>query len=146
MEKGYIAFYKAYGPHSKWHHKLVDWKTGKKGYAHAEIILGDTMYSSSGIDGGVRKKPHKFDENSWTYVSIDIDKEKLELFLEKTKNDKYDWFAILGFIIPIKDRTHKWMCSEWCSNFIKIQGDDRMMILEPSTVSPNKFYEIMKQD
>lgn len=45
-----LAFYKGEGD---WVDKVVRWWT-KSQYSHVEVIVGDTWYSSSPRDGGVR--------------------------------------------------------------------------------------------
>jgi hypothetical protein len=136
-----LAFYKAH--QGGLDDKLISWWTKGK-FSHTEIVSNGYMYSSSGMDGGVRKKPHKYDTKKWEYVDIELDLGILNEIFEKTENQKYDFKGILGFIIPLQDRSNKWFCSEWCSNVIKCNGDKRFYTLEPSRISPNKLYKIIK--
>jgi hypothetical protein len=102
------------------------------------------MYSASGIDGGVRKKLHKYNPNKWEYIDIDLNLNILNEIYNKTKDCKYDYKGILGFILPLQDRENKWFCSEWVSNVLKCSGDKRLYLKEPSKLSPNKLYKITK--
>lgn len=140
----YLAFYKAPGDMSD---KLIRWWTKSK-YSHVELVTDDysTMYSSSGMDGGVRKKPHQYDTDIWTYVEVSVSEELVKDIFSETNGFKYDWFGILGFILPLQDRTNRWFCSEWCSNVLKCGGDKRMYLQEPSKLSPGKLYNLVKKD
>jgi len=140
----YLAFYKAPGD---WSDKLIRWWTKSK-YSHVELVTDDfsTMYSSSGMDGGVRKKPHYYNVNTWTYVEVSVSEELVKDIFSETNGSKYDWFGILGFILPLQDRTNRWFCSEWCSNALKCGGDKRMYLQEPSKLSPGKLYNLVKKD
>ena len=140
-----IAFYKGLSaPGKDWTDWLIcKWTRGP--YSHVELVIGDYMYSSSPRDGKVRRKTHIFDDKTWDYVEIDnINEQNIIEFYDITRGNNYDWLGILGFIIPIKDRTNKWFCSEWVSNALKISGYEKLWKQEPSKISPNKLYRILK--
>ena len=139
-----VAFYKAHGPYAQWDDKLIAWWTNGS-YSHVEIVIDNYQYSSYQPDGGVRKKEHIVDDKVWNYIEIDnIDEQKILEFFEMTKGEKYDWLAIFGFVIPFKDRSNEWECSEWCSNALKISGCKKLWKHEPSKLSPNKLYKILE--
>ena len=141
-----IAFYKGLSaPGKDWTDWLIcKWTHGK--YSHVELVIDDLMYSSSPKDGRVRAKKHIVDIRSWDYINIDnIDEDNVIEFFNITKGQKYDWIGILGFVIPIKDRTNEWFCSEWVSNALKISGCKKLWKQEPSKISPNKLYIILKK-
>jgi hypothetical protein len=102
------------------------------------------MYSSSGMDGGVRLKPHKYNSSLWEYVNIDIDFNVLLKIYQSTIGAKYDYLGILGFILPLQDKKNRWFCGEWCSNVVKCSGNKKMYLYNPSKLSPNDFYNIIK--
>jgi len=137
-----VAFYKAYQSKANWEDKLIA-KYTHGSYSHCEIIIDGYMYSSSPRDGRVRKKKHIVDMNIWKYIHIDIEAKNILQFFDLTKGCRYDWLGILGFIIPFKDRTNKWFCSEWCSNALKISEYKKLWKLEPSKISPNRLYDIL---
>jgi len=145
--KAKLAFYKVTAKGADWTDKIINWWTGKTGFSHVEIVVEENgklyMYSSSGRDGGVRRKPHKYDENTWEYVNIVIEKDLFYKFFSLTKENKYDFAGILGFVLPFQDRENKWFCSEWCSNVLKICGYQIMFTKEPSKISPNKLYKLV---
>ena len=139
-----LAFYKAFNnPNARWDDKLIAFYTKGK-YSHVELIINGYMYSSSPRDGRVRKTQHTTDNKSWDYVEIEIKEANVIDFFNMTQGNKYDWLGILGFIIPIKDRTNEWFCSEWVSNALKISGCEKLWKLEPSKISPNRLYKILK--
>jgi len=139
-----VAFYKANQFHADWSDKLIAWWTNGI-YSHTELIIDGFMYSTSPRDGKVRKKEHIYDENIWSYVEINnVDVNKILEFFQMTDGHKYDWLGIFGFIIPFKDRTNEWFCSEWVSNALKIAGYKKLWTKEPNKISPNKLYEILK--
>jgi len=140
-----IAFYKGLtAPHRDWKDWVIcKWTHGQ--YSHVELVIGDTMYSSSPRAGKVRAKQHITDNESWDYIDMPFIEERNILeFFNMTQGSKYDYIGILGFVIPIKDRTNEWFCSEWVSNALKISGCKSLWKLEPSKISPNKLYKILK--
>ena len=113
-------------------------------YSHSEIILNGKMYSSSPRDGGVRSKVHKYDPDKWDYIKLsDIYVQNIKFFYKLTENEPYDWLGILGFVVPLKDKTRAWFCSEWCANALKVSGCKKLFAYEPSKLSPNKLYKIL---
>lgn len=78
-EKIYVALYKG---NDKLLDKIITW-TSRGFYSHIELIVGDYSYSSSGRDGGVRKK-------DVTQMNFD-DKTKWDLF--ELLVDDYDDFV-----------------------------------------------------
>jgi hypothetical protein len=137
-----VAFRKA--KNENWGKKLIAlWTKGK--YSHVELIIGDKQYSSHISDGGVRCKKHIYNEDLWDYVEVpNIRVKDILQFYSITKGDKYDLLGIAGFVIPFKDRTNEWFCSEWVSNALKISGYKKLWNQEPSKISPNKLYKILK--
>ena len=140
-----IAFYKAdKAKKHRWLTKLIAWWTGGE-FCHCEIIIDGFMYSSSNWDGGVRKKKWNGAGDKWVVIPVlGVDKQKILDFYKETKEEKYDYLGILGFVLPFKDREKQWFCSEWVSNALKIAGCKKLWLQEPSKISPNKLYKILK--
>lgn len=136
-----IAFYKKNAPRATFYDKLVAWWTNSD-VCHTEIVIDDYQYSSSPRDGGVRKVPHRIDHHTWEYLDLEItEKDLLKglIFFEKTKNCKYDWMGIFGFISPFKDREDRYFCSEWSSKFLIIVGVSKLFDKEPYRISPARL-------
>lgn len=140
----YLAFYKYNGDLSD---KLIRWWT-KGSYSHTELVTDDFkyMYSSSGLDNGVRKKEHYYDTKKWDYIKVDVSLDLVIKVFNLTKDSKYDWLGILGFVLPFQDRANKWFCSEWCANILKCSGNKKFYLVEPSKTSPNDLYKIVKEN
>ena len=145
----YYAFYKAFEAkgrdYTDW--IIAHWTLGP--YSHVEIIVDDCMYSSSGRDGGVRRKKHTYDSSSWDYVPIEVSDdaiEKLDKFYEMTMNCKYDWLGILGFVLPVHDSENRYFCSEWCSKAGIIMDIDCLYDKNPARISPNRLSRILLKE
>ena len=139
-----VAFYKVKNPFSSVFDELIAWWTNGE-YSHVELIINDYMYSTDPKTGIVRKTQHYFDYLIYDYITIDIPYvNNILKFYEMTKGNKYDWIGLVGFIIPFKDRTDLWFCSEWVGNALKISGCEKLFKYEPSKLSPNDLYKILR--
>lgn len=143
-EKVYIAFYKG---NDKFLDKIITW-TSRGIYSHVEIIIDGISYSSSGRDGGIRKKVTSFmsydNPNKWDIFELKVDdvelfKEKFEILKSKKifgnidfqrhhksdKNGKYDyWSIILYHILRIplvrKIDSTRFLCTEFILEIIQV--------------------------
>jgi hypothetical protein len=122
-----IAMYK--GPPKKLVHKISHYAitlwTGQP-YSHAELIPYDDVdvngyplcMSSSARDGGVRIKGIDINSGHWDIYHLPLitDAQRTYAatwFLERTNIAKYDYFALLWFIIPIRlENRKRWFCFE----------------------------------
>ena len=108
--KAKLAFYKGKGA---WTDLLIRVFTNSK-YSHVEIVMNKDWYSSSPRDGGVRVKQIVCDGNSWDFIEVDIDKDRLYQKYREYRGRGYDFKGILlSNILPIgwhgKDKA---TCSE----------------------------------
>lgn len=134
MVKAQIAFYKAKGD---WVDLLVRVWTNSP-YSHCEIIVNKDWYSSSPRDGGVRVKQIIDDGNSWDFVEVDIDKERLYEIYRSNRCKGYDFKGILfSNILRLKWHSKdKMTCSEFCANVLGLKN--------PYSYSPGSLYNIVK--
>ena len=111
-----LAFYKAKGD---WVDLLIRVFTNSK-YSHVEIVYNKDWYSSSPRDGGVRVKKIQDDGNSWDFIEVDIDKERLYQKYREYKGRGYDFKAILlSNILPIGWHSKsKMTCSEFVADVL----------------------------
>ena len=135
-EKIYLAFYKG---NDKLLDKIITW-TSRGIYSHVEIVVDNISYSSSGRDGGVRRKalgfmsydnPSKWDIFELKTENVASFKEKFELLKNrkvfgsfryqrhdiKERNGRYDyWSIILYHILRIplwkKVDNTRFLCTE----------------------------------
>jgi len=145
-----VAFYKSDCKYVNIGDTIVNKFTGGLGFSHVELVLNVDgkyyQYSSTFVDGGVRRKEHIYDTSVWKYKNFTISHQEYELILDfynAIMGNKYDILGLLGFIIPVIDRVDKWFCSESCSRALQIIGFKQLMLLESSRISPNKLYSIL---
>lgn len=122
--------------------RLIKWWT-KGPYSHVAIVIDGIEYSASFSDRGVYSKPHIEDKDKWDYIDVEVKSLNILNLYNITKYDSYDLLGILGFIVPFKDRSTEWFCSEWVANALKISGYRFLWTKEPSKISPNKLFEIL---
>lgn len=127
----YLACYK--GPAKKplakiFHYVVCVWTLSR--YSHCELVIDGWAYSSSSRDGGVRKKKIDFNSGHWDLVPLPyLDAEYVLNFYEKTRNHKYDYLGLFGFVLPfIPHSTGRWFCSEWCGKAQKYVKSHRLHI------------------
>ena len=114
--KAKIAYYKAKGT---WIDLLIRVFTSSP-YSHVEIVINKDWYSSSPRDGGVRIKQIQDDGNSWDFVEVEIDKERLHQKYREYKGKGYDFKGIiLSNILPIGWHSkNKVTCSEFVADVL----------------------------
>jgi len=104
------------------------------------------QFTSSSNYNGVRMTYHKVNDSKYDYLELNIDHIEWVIdFFYEIRFSRYDNIGILGFVLPFKDRTDRWFCSESCSNALKITGFKPMWLLEPSSISPGKLYTMVKR-
>ena len=128
-----LAFYKGKGDLVD---KVIRWWT-KSQYSHVEVVVGDTWYSSSPRDGGVRSMVMKsYNTEHWDIIdypgvsTVDV----FDLF-RRTKGDDYDFIGILfSQVLPLGIQSKsKWYCSEWTAK-LKYKN---------SKLNPQELYELV---
>lgn len=132
----YLAFYKK--PKTAVE-KLIKFFT-RSNYVHCEIVtvkLEHTFYgyaSDIGVGVCARWKEYKIDD--WEFIKIDDCKGVTELrsFYQKTKNRKYDYLGVLGFVLGTPQNPKRYFCSEWCAEFLGVE--------KPYKVTPAKLKEL----
>ena len=147
----YLAFYgNNYGGVLN---KLVRWWTSplnykfsskwKKTFSHVEIVFSDgMMFSASQYENRVRFKEHSFTGKAWVRYNLCInpkDEAKIRESCNKlvSKDTKYDYFGVLGFILPFKTQDkNKEFCSEVCTTELQPYIEE-IKPLVPSETSPN---------
>jgi hypothetical protein len=110
-----VAFYK--GRHRPFNWFVSWWDSGP--YSHCEILgehFGGTeymCYSSSALDGGVRKKRIKLDSKNWDIFEVDADMDFAMSWFTKFEGCKYDYLGLVGYLIRIiRGEKKRFVCSE----------------------------------
>ena len=102
------------------------------------------QFTSSPDYGGVCLTYHKINNIEYDYLEFEVNNiEWIIDFFYSIRYSKYDNVGILGFLLPFKDRTNEWFCSESCSNALKIIGFKPMWLIEPSSVSPGMLFNMV---
>lgn len=139
-----IAFYKA--KHGSLLNKAINWCSGRDGYSHVEFQFSDgVFFGSSGEQGGVKFRVHDANPEHWEVIELRLNQSEEECLRDWCKRRvgmKYDWFGVLGFILPAKHMAHRWFCSAICYGGLERIG--RLGQLPSWKVSPNELYLIVK--
>lgn len=110
-----IALYKGRG---RLFNRLVRmWTKGP--LTHCEVIAVEnpdgsaTCWSSSYMDGGVRKKTMILNMDNWDIIEVDGDLGAAVAWFEAREGWKYDWLGLLGFVIrPVTGMVNRVFCSQ----------------------------------
>lgn len=132
--KAKIAFYKAKGD---WVDLLVRvWTISP--WEYGEIVLGKNWYSSSPRDGGVRAKQIIDNCNSWDFIEVDIDEERLYQKYREYRGNGYDFKGIFlsNILLLGWHSKDKMTCSEFVADVLEYS--------EPSKYSPGSLYKKLK--
>lgn len=93
--------------------QLIKWRLVSK-YSHGGIVVGDKLLHCT--SKGLIEVPWEYDDTVWDIVDLGNDKDEYVVHLfNQCKGTKYDWFSLLGFILPWRVTNRKAMyCFEWC--------------------------------
>lgn len=114
-----IAFYKGEGLIGN---KLIRLWT-RSIYSHCELIVGEYSYSSSLMDGGVRRKAIVYNPENWDFVELGSEYDDMVLsYFEKTKHQSYSFTDLFlsQILNTVRDSGDSAFCSEWCAAAIGI--------------------------
>lgn len=124
--------------------RLTSWWTKGK-YSHCELIEGydedglAICWSSSFMDGGVRKKHIYLDPEHWDVLDVQVSESVFEdaiSWFARHKGERYDVVGLIGFIFDyVSDDNTKWFCSEAIAASLGIR--------EPWRFSPNSLYWVL---
>lgn len=80
-------------------------------YPHAGMVKGGRLYHAN-LSGGLHAQA--FEHVGWTLIEVP-DLHDMEAIFGMYEGAKYDWFSLLGFILPwrVRDR-NRFYCYEWC--------------------------------
>lgn len=118
-----IAFYKAKG---NWIDAIVRFRTNSI-YSHCELVIGDSWYTSSHEDGGVRCKKMDDPKGNWDFIDIEIPIQQAFNVYCKARGKKYDYIgALIGrFIRADIQSPNRYFCSELVAEMIGIKNPYR---------------------
>lgn len=126
-----LVFYKGKG---KFFDKVIRWQTKSK-YSHVAVVIDGTCFEADAWAGRVRSRAwdSHYNPENWEIVEVSLDKDKAWQFLVEQVDKRYDYFGIVGFVLPWKVQiTNWWYCSELTA---------AVMGLETDKVSPGDLAE-----
>lgn len=110
-----VAFYKG---KDSWIDRFIAWYCRGE-YSHCELVmtmLDDSKgvcLSSSMQDGGVRIKAINFNPDHWDLVTVSVDLDRLNRWIQENLGMKYDRRGLFGFVLRrIPEKKKRWYCSE----------------------------------
>lgn len=94
--------------------RLTRWRL-HTAYPHAGIVAGGLLYHSTFAHGLAAER---FDESAaadWLLVPLGgIEADDVVAWYEALRGAKYDWFSLLGFVLPWRVSKRSWLyCYEW---------------------------------
>lgn len=87
-------------------------------YSHCELVVDGVCYSSSVMDGGVRRKQIDLKPENWDLIEIPwADKQAVLKYFDQTEGQRYSWLALIAsqFFAAEYDEPKASFCSEWCA-------------------------------
>lgn len=92
-------------------------KLGTKSiYSHVELVIDDVCWSSSAVDGGVRRKVINLNSGKWDVIEIphSVPYESTAYsWFHKNETKPYDWLGVCRFFLPfLKEKPDAYFCSE----------------------------------
>jgi hypothetical protein len=103
-------------------------------YSHCELVVGDWCYSSSLMDGGVRRKKIDLLDGKWNLFDLPgVSAESVEDYFLVTDHHRYGLLSLLTSQIFNRGQSMReaQFCSEWCANAL---GIPRGVIYSPVAV------------
>lgn len=129
-----IALYIGDGQIGNW--GIRKW-TGRK-ESHCELIVNSLSYSSSLMDGGVRRKYILYSPSNWYIINIPwAIEENILSHYEKTKGNKYGLLSLVSSQIFNRntDDSEADFCSEWCARALGLPS--------PNSYSPGTLADMV---
>lgn len=87
-------------------------------YPHSGIAVGGILYHTT-LSNNLHAS--EFNPAHWDVFVVDVDHKTVIERYEQNSGAKYDWFSLLGFVLPWRVSVNRWLyCYEWC--FLAITG------------------------
>jgi hypothetical protein len=127
-----LALYKGPPRYGWWDilfHYAVRLRTWSK-WSHAELVINDVCWSSSGRDGGVRGKIINLNSGRWDVFDLNLTDEqaaKALTWFKSHEGEGYDWLGVLCFVLPfVKQERKRWTCFEAIGASLGIENPHRL--------------------
>lgn len=116
--------------------RFIQWWTGSI-YSHCELVIDGWCYSSSAMDGGVRRKQISMDPEKWDVVSLPwADDQRALNYFTATDHHRYGWAGLILSQLLNLNRTQDkaQFCSQWCAAALSLPS--------PASYSPATLAKI----
>jgi hypothetical protein len=95
-------------------------------WSHAELVINDVCWSSSGRDGGVRSKVINLNSGRWDVLDLNLtdgQAAKALAWFKAHEGEGYDWLGVLCFILPfVKQERKRWTCFEAIGEALEMEN------------------------
>ncbi len=110
------------------HYSIRVWTWSK--WSHAELVIDGWCYSSSVMDGGVRRKKIDLDDGHWDVIPIHLTDEQITkalLWFDAHDGDGYDCRNIARWVAPlIPQHPLQYVCFECVGEMLDMAGAYRL--------------------
>lgn len=116
--------------------RVIQWWTGSI-YSHCELVIDGWCYSSSAMDGGVRRKRIDLDPEKWDVAPLPwADDQRALDYFTATDHHRYGWAGlVLSQLLNLNRSIDKaQFCSQWCAAALGLPS--------PATYSPRTLVEL----
>ncbi len=108
-------------------------------YSHCELLIDEQCYSSTIMDGGVRRKAIALDPAKWDVVPLAWDAAPGVLrYFDATAGEPYSWLGLIASQVfaTESDEPRASFCSEWCAAALGLPN--------PQIYSPGSLGELVR--
>lgn len=102
--------------------RAIQWWTNSI-YSHCELVVDGVSYSSSAMDGGVRRKIIDMDSDKWDFLDLPwADADVVINYFKETDHHKYGWLGLItGQLLNLnRANSDTQFCSQWCAGALGI--------------------------
>jgi len=92
-------------------------------YSHCELVVDGWCYSSSVMDGGVRRKRIDLDNGNWDLIPVPwVDGAQVVEYFHATDHLGYGWPSLIANQVFNRNQIFNGapFCSEWCGAAMKL--------------------------
>lgn len=118
--------------------RAIRWWTNSI-YSHCEIVIDNMCYSSSAMDGGVRRKWIDLDPCKWDVIEIPwVNAGDVVRYFHETDPHRYGWLGLIVSQLLNLNRETKGaqFCSQWCAAAVRLPS--------PASYSPHTLGELCR--
>ncbi len=116
--------------------RAIQWWTGSP-YSHCELVVNGACYSSSAMDGGVRKKNININPSKWDVIDLPwASASQVLRYFEETDPHKYGWIGLIVSQMFNRnlETSGAQFCSQWCAGALGLPS--------PASYSPRTLAEL----